>query len=322
MFSAQSLAFAILAALATQPVAADDPVWDANAVNFDRIETGPGAIALIPDDADEKAPKGLPLATTAGVIAGDDEVMIVETGINAHVFEQIMDAAYSFGKPITYAVNTSFHGDHSYGNHLLPENVKIIQHAATRAYIDAHFDADTEFMIGLFGQGQGIEEARPVAADVTIGDRGSISVDLGNRIVDIIDFGFGQTGGDLFIWDRSSKTLWTGNPIIAEAPSLPWFLDGHVGETLETLRRVRSFLPDDAKVIPGHGRPMAPADMDWHIEYIEALLGAAKKAKSSGLDEAAFLASADLPGFRGYALYDWVHFGVNAPAAFRETTTN
>ena len=32
--------------------------------------------------------------------------------------------------------------------------------------------------------------------------------------------------------------MWTGNPVIATKPSLPWLLDGHLVETLSTLRKV------------------------------------------------------------------------------------
>ena len=124
-------------------------------------------------------------------------------------------------KPITYAVNTSSHGDHSYGNMYLPKETAIIQHSETKMYIDNHFKADTEFMIQNFGKGRGIEQIKAVTADILIDKGGKITVDLGNKSVDIIDFGFAQTGGDLFIWEPQSKVLWTGNPIVTVKPSLP-----------------------------------------------------------------------------------------------------
>jgi cyclase len=40
----------------------------------------------------------------------------------------------------------------------------------------------------------------------------TVLLDLGDKKVDIIDFCFGQTGGD----------LWKGNPVIALKPALPW----------------------------------------------------------------------------------------------------
>jgi len=136
----------------------------------------------------------------------------------------------------------------------------IIQHSNTKAYIDGHFKADTEFMIQNFGQGRGIEEIKPVSADILVAKGGKITVDLGGKSVDIIDFGFAQTGGDLFVWEPKSKVMWTGNAVVAVKPSLPWLLDGHLVETLETLKKVYAFLPADARVVPGHGSVMGRED--------------------------------------------------------------
>jgi len=48
--------------------------------------------------------------------------------------------------------------------------------------------------------------------------------------------------------------MWGGNPVIAAKPALPWLLDGHLVETLETMTRVYDFPPADARIVPGHGR--------------------------------------------------------------------
>ena len=50
--------------------------------------------------------------------------------------------------------------------------------------------------------------------------------------------------------------MWTGNALTAEAPALPWLLMGGAAEVSETLKAVQASLPEEAIVVPGHGRPV------------------------------------------------------------------
>jgi glyoxylase-like metal-dependent hydrolase (beta-lactamase superfamily II) len=221
-------------------------------------------------------------------------------------------------KGIVYAVNTSFHGDHSYGNMYLPENTVVIQHEVTKDYIDHHFKADTEFMIQNFGTGRGIEDIVADTGDILVAKGGKITLDLGGKFVDIIDFGFAQTGGDLFIWEPESKVMWTGNPIITIKPSLPWLLDGHLLETLATLEKVYDFLPKDARVVPGHGSVMGREDILWHIDYLKTVKKQVQAAIDEGLTLEQTVERVKMPEFGGYALFGWVHPSLNVPAAYKD----
>ena len=216
---------------------AQEPVWDGNKVKLVAEKLENGVFAYYPSDAKELEKEGKPVATSGGFIIGDKGVLIIDTTLNKRLNIQLQNlVAKETSKSIVFAVNTSFHGDHSYGNMYLPKNTVIIQHKHTKNYIDQNFKADTEFMIQNFGKGRGIEEITPDTGDILVSSGGKITLDLGGKSVDIIDFGFAQTGGDLFVWEPKAKVLWAGNPIITVKPSLPWLLDGHLLETLETLK--------------------------------------------------------------------------------------
>lgn len=152
------------------PAQAQAPVWDANEVELRSQRLADGVHYMVPTDADEKAPRGIPLATTSGIVVGRTGVLVVDTMLNKRLADKVLAEARRLGGRAAprYAVNTSYHGDHSYGNMYFPATTTIIQHEATRAYIDSHFAADVKFMIANFGQGRGIEQIKPRTGDILV----------------------------------------------------------------------------------------------------------------------------------------------------------
>ncbi|MBF0446877.1 MAG: MBL fold metallo-hydrolase [Magnetococcales bacterium] len=307
--------------LSSTMVLANEPVWDANTIVLKSKKLADGVYAYYPTDAKEKSAQGIPIGTSGGFIVGEKSVLVIDTMLNQRLLEQVQKLVRSVtDTPIRYAINTSYHGDHSYGNMYLPVETTIIQHVQTKAYVDAHFKADTEFMIANFGKGRGIEEIVPRSGDILVNPGGRLHLDLGGKIVEVIDFGFAQTGGDLFIWEPESKVMWTGNAIAASKPALPWLLDGHLLETLTTFQKVFEFLPPDAHVVPGHGHVIGREDLRWHIDYLTAIKNGVKKAVNEGLTLEQTVERVTLPEFGGYALFGWVHPKLNVPAAYKDLT--
>ena len=234
-FEACEQQFTLVEPVAGQP-------WTPNAIELVSVKLGPRTFAFHDKNADSYGPSGLPLATSGGFVIGDDGVMLVETMINRQLFCQAIDLVQAqTDKPIRYAVNTSHHGDHSYGNHFLPPEVQVVQHEETAAFITdpASFAGDIAFMEANFGADQGIDEIKAYEADIKVGS-GGWSVDLGGVTVDAHYLGFGQTHGDLFVHVPGDDVLFTGNPVIARSPAIPWLLDGHAHEVAITLSDLRS----------------------------------------------------------------------------------
>lgn len=312
-------AMTALAWVASPTLWAQEPVWDANKVTLETQKLGDGVYAMVPSNASQLSPKGIPLATTSGIIVGTRASLVVDTMLNKRLADMVLNEVRRLTKGTpTYAMNTSYHGDHSYGNMYFPKSTVIIQHEETKNYIATKFEADTKFMIGAFGKGRGIEQIKPRAGDVLIPKGGMMQLDLGGKIVEIRDFGFAQTGGDLWVWVPDAKVLFAGNPVVTEQPGIPWLLDGRVEETLASLQKVRDFLPADARIVPGHGRPMPKAGLDWHINYLTALRDETKAAIAKGATVEQTVSQVTLPKHQGYTIFDWVHKQVNVPAAYKE----
>lgn len=311
--------FALVAACLGKIVVAQEPVWDANTIQLQRLPVAPGVYALVAAGAQELEAKGVPLATTGGIVVGSRASLVIDTMLNQRLTDIVLKEVQTLTRGVpTYAVNTSYHGDHSYGNALLPRSTVVIQHDATQAYVDANFDADVKFMLSAFGAGRGIEAARARTGDILVPKGGLLRLDLGGKVAEIRDFGFAQTGGDLWVWLPQDKVLFAGNPVIAVGPAIPWLLDGHLQETLDTLTRVRAFLPADATIVPGHGAPMRKAGLDWHIQYLTALRDQTRAAIAKGATPEQAVAQVDVAGAERYAIYGWVHKQINVPAAYKE----
>ena len=275
------------------------PPWDAAQVNLTSKELATNVFAVMPDDVLAKDH----VATTAGFVIGEQGVLVIESLLNGDLASQLIGLVRRVTKkPIRFLVNTSYHGDHAYGNYLFPESTVIIQHPATKRYMEEKFEEDRRFMIGLMGKGKGIERVQARTADIAVSEM--LSVDLGGRTVEVRHFGFAQTPGDLVVWTPDAKILWVGNMIQAPSPALPWLLEGRHKESIATLNRVRQFLPEDATIIPGHGRPMRPADIEFPVRYLSELDGAVRTAIREGRSLEATLDFVAMPEYNAYSLFE------------------
>ena len=313
------IAASITIALLSLDAHAGEPVWDGNTIKMVSETLSPGVYAFYASDAQALNAKGAAAGTSGGLIVGSKGALLIDTMLNKRLNKQVQDLSRKLGKkPLLYAINTSAHGDHSFGNMYLPTSTTIIQHANTRTYVDEHLADDKAFMIQNFGKGRGIEEIKARTGDLLLPAGGKITVDLGGKTVDVIDFGFAQTGGDLWVWEPQSKVMWSGNPVIASKPALPWLLDGHLVASLETLRKVYDFLPNDARIVPGHGVPITREALKWHIDYLAAVRAQVQAAVDQKLTLEQTVKQVVLPEFSGYALFGWVHPMLNVPAAYKD----
>lgn len=268
-----------------------------------------GVYAVMASDVDDTDHT----ATNAGFIVGDSGVLVVESLSNGRLASQVIGEVRKVtALPIRFLVNTSFHGDHCFGNFAFPSQTVIIHHEATKRVIDERFEQDRAFMIGLLGAGVGIEEVVARSADLTVS--GSCSVDLGGKHVDIEHIGYAQTDGDLVVRVREDNIVFVGNMLQGPPPAFPWLLEGRAEEALVTYRRLYEILDDDTRIVPGHGRTMRRADVLHSITYLDRLTSGAREARDKGLSAAQAREALAMKEFSDYSMYEFIHLQVNVPA--------
>ena len=291
--------------------------WNAMEITLTPRKLSEGVYALVSSTADTKNPAGIPEGTTGGAIIGEKGVLVIETMLNAKLANQVLDEVTKLtDKPIRYVVTTVYHGDHYYGNFLFPGSATIIMHAESKRYIDQKFEQDRKFMTNLMGNEVGIQDIKPRAGDIMVDH--DTTIDLGGRTVELKVFGLGQTKGDLFVWLPKEKIFFTSNAILAEKPAIPWLLEGNHDLALQTMKKMKAFLPPDAVIVPGHGRPTTvEASLDYFIAYLETLDREVRAAVANGLSLEDTLKVATAEAYSGYKLYPWTHMQINVPHAYR-----
>jgi glyoxylase-like metal-dependent hydrolase (beta-lactamase superfamily II) len=297
------------------------PIWDGNKVELKLQKLAEDVYAILPSTADVETTKGIPQATTGGFIIGDKGVLLIEVMLNKRLFEQEMKLIKSVtNKPVIYAVNTSDHGDHCFSNYLLPPSTIIIQNEFCKENLSKNFEGIKQFMIMLFGKDRGIEAAQYRPANIAIPKNNNLKIDLGNgKIVELINTGTAQSPADLFVWLPSSKIFWAGNPFIGESPTIPWLFDGYFLEPANNLKKMYDFLPDDAIVVPGHGRVTNKAGIKYTIDYVESLKANVEDAVNRGLTLEQTKETVKMNEYnKGYVLFSWLHYNFNLPNAYKD----
>jgi glyoxylase-like metal-dependent hydrolase (beta-lactamase superfamily II) len=314
----------VASAYAQFPLPPKVPIWDANKVELKLHKLAEDTYAILPTTVEEETTKGIPQATTGGFIVGDKGVLLIETFLSKRLFDQQMKLIRSVtDKPIIYAINTSDHGDHCFSNYLLPASTIIVQNEFAKKNLAQNFESIKQFMIMLFGTGRGIEDAVYRSADITIAKDNSLTIDMGkNKQVVLINSGTAQSPADLFVWMPSTKVFWAGNPFIGESPTIPWLFDGYFLEPVNNLKRMFDFLPNDAIVVPGHGRITTKTGIKYTIDYVTALKDNVSSAVAKGLSLEETKKAVAMKEFdKGYVLFNWLHFNFNIPNAYKDISS-
>ncbi len=238
-----------------------------------------------------------------GLIVGDNAALVVDSGITPGVGRHIQDVAAELtDKPIRYLANTTYHGDHTFGNTAFGGEVTVYSSHVNKA---AMADLEAEKAIradSMYGDQQELATVQTWRKpDVTF-DR-FCEIDLGGRVVHLWTFGPGNGSGDTVIHVPDAKVAWCGN-FAMPAGVAPMLLIGDPVSYVRSLRAMWAALDVDT-LVPGHGflGPAEPGILAL-ISYLEQLTDTVSERKQAG-DPVE-------------ALYELPMWGIEAPAAAPE----
>ena len=248
-------------------------------------ELGEGVYALLASEI----PKD-----NGGVIFGCRSTLVVDAGMNLEMGREIQSVVRQLtDRPLRFLVNTTYHGDHTFGNSAFSEEVMIVSSRLNRVSMQ---DLAREKRIrsrNLRGDLAAIEQVlewrKP---DLTF--EHFMELDLGGVLVQLWTFGQGNGPGDVIVYEPVTRAAWTGN-FLGHAGVAPMLLEGGPRPYIESLRRMRAAL-DVRTIVPGHG-PLAQGNdtIDWMIAYLDALDHEVRQGINRGLSLEELLARRHAP---------------------------
>ena len=213
---------------------------------------------------------------TAGFVVGGDHVVLVDTCATERRTRGLLDAVRAVAsRPVRTVVNTHGHGDHVYGNALLPE-ATIIGHRACRAMMLADTIRETAGFIWDPAPDWGVVTTVPPT--VTFDDRLTVHVD--DRPMELLFAGTpAHTTGDIVAWLPEQRLLFTGDLVFNGGT--PMAVMGSVAGSIEAVARLRELGAET--LVPGHGEPCGVEVFDTVERYLRFVQQVAADAWGAGL---------------------------------------
>jgi glyoxylase-like metal-dependent hydrolase (beta-lactamase superfamily II) len=218
-----------------------------------------------------------------GIIIGDDGLMVIDTQATPHMAQKVIEKIRTVtDKPVKYILMTHYHAVRVLGAAAY-EAENVIASRLTYEMIQerGQFDYDSE--LGRFPRLFEGAESIPGLTWPTIVFDGRLTVDLGNRPVEIWSPGKGHTQGDTIAWLPDQKILYAGD--LVEYGATPYTGDAHLTDWPATLDALRALKPE--KLVPGRGDALTTPEtceeaMSMTQAFISDLFTNAQKGREAG----------------------------------------
>lgn len=168
-------------------------------------------------------------------------------------------------KPIKYLVNTHGHGDHVGGNVVLEKQVMaIIAHANVRkALIKEQAKLEPAKRGGLPELAIGSEDAK---------ERARLNIHLDDTEIHLLHMGPGHTDGDVIVGIPSVLVMHMGDLFfLGMLPYVDVENGGSFDGLVAQIASVASWIPDGARIIPGHGPVCGKKELLRYRDFLQAV---------------------------------------------------
>lgn len=200
-----------------------------------------------------------------GVLEGADGMLLVDAQFeeNAPANEALLHLDTK-GRP-RFLVNTHHHGDHTGGNAILGRGATRVAHENVR--------------VRLLG------DERPAAALPVVTYEDGLSIHLDGQDVELRHVASGHTDGDSVVWFHGSNVIHLGDLYFQVGyPFVDVASGGNVVGLAKGLRALLAELPDDVKIIPGHGQVTGKAELVEYVTMLETVTQRVREHLAQGDD--------------------------------------
>jgi cyclase len=261
--------------------------------------------------------------SNAGLVVGDGEALLVDTLWDMSFTGEMLEAMRPVaGAPgITHLVNTHSDGDHTWGNALLADSVRIMSVAcdaearelkpASMALLGRLGKAASVLGLRklkksggyLYHMGAPYDFGKAGFAGATRTFQGELTITVGGREVRLLEVGPAHTRGDTIVYVPDARTVFCGDIVFNGCTPAMWA--GPVENWIAALDRIDGLEIDI--VVPGHG-PLCGRDgvtkVKEYFEFVQREVGARFEAGMQATEAAYDIARSRDFSRHGFATWD------------------
>ncbi|MGZ4808516.1 MAG: MBL fold metallo-hydrolase [Thermoanaerobaculia bacterium] len=208
-----------------------------------------------------------------GVSVGDDGIVVIDDQY-APLSPKIIQALNGItSKPIKFIINTHYHGDHTGGNEIFGREAPII----------AHDNVRTRLAAGTTSLGNRVTPPAPKIALPVVTFNDTATIHVNGEDIRAVHFPAGHTDGDSVIYFTQSNVVHMGDDFFnGHFPFIDTQNGGSVRGLIASLDKILGTLPDDSKVIPGHGDLSDKAGLRRFNDMLKGTSAAVQKEIAAG----------------------------------------
>ena len=250
------------------------------------VESTPGTtIVELADGVFARLHEGL---TNAGIIVGDDGVMVIDTQATPAMAQDVIARVREVtDKPIKYVVLSHYHavrvlGASAYRAEGLQE---IIASQGTYELIVERGAQDMRSEYERFPRLFQAFESIPGLTWPTLVFKEEITLSMSGLEVHVLHPGAGHTRGDTVVWVPAEKVLFSGD--LVECDAACYTGDAQLADWPTTLAALREFGAE--RLLPGRGPALTtPAEvargLDYTADFVTTLYACAREAVAAGMN--------------------------------------
>jgi glyoxylase-like metal-dependent hydrolase (beta-lactamase superfamily II) len=264
--------------------------------------------------------------SNAGLIVDGDQSLLVDTLFDMLLTREMLgrmtDATGLSGEDIDTIVNTHANGDHTHGNACCAR-AEIIASAASAAEMEAvtpamlaRFVAEApqhgaagRYLIDIFGKFDfaGVVERLPTRTF-----SGELTIQVGDKRVELIEVGPAHTRGDVLVHVPGDHAVFTGDILFIDGTPIMWA--GPVGNWIAACDRILDM--DVDIIVPGHGPITDKAGVRRVQQYLTFCDREARQRYDAGMSVRDAAHDITLGEFAGWS--DSERIAVNVDTLYRE----
>ena len=265
------------------------------------VRVSENAYAFIADNSDVSlANRGR--IGNAGFIIGPEGIVVIDTGVSFRHGQAMVAAIRRVSKlPISLAIITHAHQEFLFGAaYFQAKRIPIFTHVKTAQLMQSR----CENCLHHLKETLGITEMR--GSRVVVPDQlvdGSEFISVAGMSLELRYFGWGNTPGDLLVFERNNGVLFAGG--VVDVGRVSELRDSRVQEWKSILGQLNE-LPVK-HIVPGHGPIGDKSAIEQMQNYLNAIDSKVRALYDQGVSLSDVESKGDLPEFAHWALYREQH---------------